>query len=101
MTEARQKAWTKGPWEVFRAVTGKHHTTAILLEGTNREIIAWSGFDASDFQKEVLANAHLIAAAPEMYDGLEHQIYRNHPYSETCDGCRNGALALAKARGGR
>lgn len=55
------KGYTKGPWKVFH----KKDTTAIMTQD-EREVIQWGGFDASDFQKQRLANARLIASAPDM-----------------------------------
>lgn len=39
------------------------------------------------------------AVAREMLAALEHQIYRNHPYSETCDACLASIRAYRKAKG--
>jgi hypothetical protein len=65
-----REKFTKGPWEVFHVTHGKSSTTAVMLKGTRKEIISWTGFDASHFYKDNLANAHLIAAAPELYESL-------------------------------
>src|SRR4051812_8790364 len=37
--------------------------------------------------------------APQLLDALSHQIYRNHPYSETCDACLESIKALRSAKG--
>ena len=45
------------------------------------------------------ANANLIAAAPEMFDALDHFVFCT---DDPCDTCYELAgAALAKARGGR
>ncbi|MCU1301993.1 MAG: hypothetical protein JWQ87_2277 [Candidatus Sulfotelmatobacter sp.] len=81
---------TKGPWELFHVVTGRDHTTAILSAGTKREIVQWGGFDASDFQEDNLANARLIAAAPDLLEGsleLLEMLKEGYGWNEQNCGC--------------
>lgn len=54
---------TRGPWRVFN----KNGVLAIKSgKGSKNEVVHWSGFDASHFQRQRLANARAIAAAPTM-----------------------------------
>ncbi len=91
-----EKKWTKGPWKLKESEVGsliiwagKHFGDAVGYAYTT---------DISD-RRECEANAHLIAAAPELYDALEHAILRNHEFSEGCSGCSRAKYALSKARG--
>ncbi len=52
--------FTKGEW--------KSSGYAVLSDGVK---VASTGFSSVDFDDEELANAHLIAAAPEMYKIIE------------------------------
>jgi len=58
---------TPGPW---RAYISEHNT--IEIEDKNQDIIiSWAGFDSCHkIIPERKANAHLIAAAPEMLEAL-------------------------------
>ena len=63
---------TPGPWELFhRAHGGDKWTIAVFKSGTKHEVVSWTGFDSSHFQKQALANARLIAAAPELLAALK------------------------------
>ena len=67
--------WTPGPW----ALDGKTSPTALFIGGAFHRIASedartafvpdWSGDDAE--AAEAIANAHLIAAAPDLYAALE------------------------------
>ena len=59
--------FTKGEWSVF---TGTSNTVEITANDT--AIVSWQGFDDLNcLESEKTANAHLIAAAPEMYKMIE------------------------------
>lgn len=60
MTEASEKAWTKGPWTTDE--------DGIFVFGPNMVMVAEMRGAGANLPQE--ANAHLIAAAPEMYDKL-------------------------------
>ncbi|URC22339.1 hypothetical protein CHUUTOTORO_02540 [Serratia phage vB_SmaM-ChuuTotoro] len=63
---------TKGPWEAFIGCGGL--TIAIHTPGAKGcdNVVGWMGFDGVDASNAVkVANAKLIAAAPELLDVLE------------------------------
>lgn len=106
-----QTRWTRRPWEAFVgenagetiAVTaGRKHT------GQPFEVVAWTGFDSSDVEDrdEREANAHLIAAAPDLYGALktlvdEIDAFQGPETRESWFGdyLRAADEAMAKARG--
>ena len=94
--------WTKGPWEIrkYKAPYGSRAMAVEIL--TDEIIVAKLGVELDD---ECKANAHLIAAAPDLYDALE-LIYGRLLMSDRDGGSRITAedgemaeLALKKARG--
>ena len=95
----RNKRWTPAPWRLFN----KNGTVAVIADAKpapHNEVISWTGFDASDFQKQNVANARLIAAAPELYEALEAvapYFAGEHAYDHPH--CAQLRAALAKARG--
>jgi hypothetical protein len=61
---------TPGPWKVFNS-----HKVIEVQEGDLLPVINWSGFDDSRrTHNEHLANAFLIASAPELLEALERII---------------------------
>ena len=97
-----QPTWTKGPW----AGKGQTSEDAVFC-GTMHRICAdgtWLAFvptwkDNPDEASEAEANAHLIAAAPDMYaalDGLLGLLDAGSLYEPQAYAAR---AALAKARG--
>lgn len=74
MSEGKEK-FTQGPWRFWRHVNKKYpemSQTAVFGTGDKRFVmIAQMHDDAAAAPeqtiKEIIANAHLIAAAPEMY----------------------------------
>jgi hypothetical protein len=66
---------TPGPWRIFNAGRGRtlsiHGPRGEL--GTNEDcVVNWPGFDSCDKPKrERVANARLIAAAPDLLEALE------------------------------
>ena len=83
MSEAK---FTKGPW-IAQTHGGEVKHAVIYLNG--------GGFDISRCPDSV-ANAHLIAAAPEMYFLLE-KLRAHYNFSEYCE--KEIDDTLAKARG--
>ena len=84
---------TKGPWEVVRTDTGiivRAESKKKTLYGASR-CAAIGGFDRSDPEQmaEALANAYLIAAAPELLKALKGLV---EAY------CRAGAPLTSKER---
>lgn len=78
----KQTAWTPGPWAVHphRALVvpldhahrpiGGSDDAAFDLATYAQEICALHWPDRNRLEQEVKANAHLIAAAPELYEAL-------------------------------
>ena len=69
---------TKGPWEVARTDAGiivRTESVKKTRAGASR-YAAIGGFDRSDPEQlaEALANAHLIAAAPELLEALKELV---------------------------
>lgn len=59
---------TPGPWARYQRLKV---VAVVADDGTDREVIHWSGFDSSDFPHDSRANARLIAKAPEMLQALK------------------------------
>jgi len=63
---------TPGPWEVYYEVFRPQLSPMKIIEihdQNQKPIIAWLGFDGLNRpKKETLANAHLIAAVPELLE---------------------------------
>jgi hypothetical protein len=61
---------TSGPWKVYHAALRPQLSNKKIIEiqsDHGNAIVQWSGFDNSErLQKTHLANAHLMAAAPDM-----------------------------------
>ena len=99
--DMRKEKFTKGPWDTRLSRSHTHH-----VSGDNEyvSICSMSAWLWSDPREESIANAHLIAAAPELYetltqliDDLSNTVEEGlFEHSETVIRCR---LALAKARG--
>ena len=89
---------TKGPWQVI----GARPDRAII--GNKRSIArVWGAIQPDDRpdHPEADANAHLIAAAPDLLEALE-AIVTHYPliHGEPVPAwIRNGGLAIAKAKG--
>ncbi len=95
-------SFTPGPWRAYRANTNSAGDSALHNGGR----FAVSTVHIPNFEQE-LANARLIAAAPELYEALDalslvvgltafkHEEQRA-PLQEAVDAAR---AALAKARG--
>lgn len=104
-----EEKWTPGPWKV--ASTGD---IGIDIDAPYYEALGVGVNEESPFcviisrrhvASRLEANAHLIAAAPELYEALEWletyamvQVDR-HPDAQDNKGWRNIIAALAKARG--
>ena len=81
----RSKRYTPGPWSLFN----KNRTVAVTAgDGPHNEVVHWSGFDSSHYPKQVVANARLIAAAPELYEAaLSLEVAEiAHANCSECDG---------------
>ena len=109
MTETR---WTKGPWTVS---DGEHEAGVVTGRTVHFGVDRGPSFDIFDagdsphetVDDEWMANAHLIAAAPDLYEALERVLLDIDFMVEdgTITDVRediiytNARAALAKARG--
>ncbi len=83
---------TKGPWKCRpENRVGKYQMFRDIGDGTNKTVISTD---------EALANAHLIAAAPELLEGIKDALMmcRKHGIDSTWE-CALEKL-IAKATGG-
>jgi hypothetical protein len=60
-------AHTKGPWSVYVKLGAIQVDIGASPSGERPCIVPWNGFDSNDLSlKKNIANAHLIAAAPDL-----------------------------------
>ena len=104
---AETKNWTPGPW----AIDG-WHTSAVIAKLPDESYVRVADCDTPSFPNlDWKANAHLIAAAPAMYEALrnaaewlndmscEHGTEQDDGMSKDCVVCQvNAALAQAEGR---
>ena len=97
--------YTKGPWEVARTDAGiivRTESAKKTRAGASR-YAAIGGFDRSDPEQlaEALANARLIAAAPELLEALEEIVSAadGDGWSQLDADLRKARAAIAKAKG--
>ncbi|MBU1173070.1 MAG: hypothetical protein KKD44_26200 [Proteobacteria bacterium] len=94
-------SYTKGKWEVFEGVAAP----AVIIKGEpnrpNRIVTICRLERGSEDYSEALANAHLTAAAPEMYVALimAQEILRKEGYQDEQPILTDISRALAKAEG--
>jgi len=81
------KNWTPGPWSVRDEGFG--------------EVVDSKGRGVADTAVDMQANAHLVSAAPEMYEALEGLVdwLDGAPVGEGYERANEARDALAKARG--
>ena len=97
-------AHTPGPWHACCATTEAHYVFAEDGETTICQPYhndpALPEYDSACgivTKEQRLANAHLIAAAPELLEALEFALHAN--YSNLMDMKFKAAAAIAKAKG--
>jgi hypothetical protein len=98
-------AWTEGPWEVIEP----DENGQAVVKGRHTEVATCWHHCVVQIEKQMHANAALIAAAPDLAKALKfalemlHADERDvepHEYSACVeDAIREGEAALAKARG--
>ena len=101
--------WTKGPWTFF-----EHSWAHTGIFSSGKRVAALELSEVTEETEEALgdemaANAHLIAAAPDLYEALEAMVEwygkRNHtdnhllPMDSQEHEIADAMMALAKARG--
>lgn len=96
--------WTKGPWEVShrQGADGMYRTEVFSAAHGGIATCDWTvkncGNGVIGTYRE--ANAHLIAAAPCMYDELRHMTEAYAAtYGDDCPAVTRARAALAKAEG--
>ncbi len=91
--------FTKGPWNCNRASAGGREI--VVSEVSPVDIAVLSRRDKT--QSEIDANAHLIAAAPDLYAALDMLLLQCGEWDSTHDiddkTYEEARVALAKARG--
>lgn len=91
--------FTKGPWSV-----DGWHTSAVIAKLSDLTYVRVAECDTKDFPNpDWKANAHLIAAAPELYEALE-ELMRAEAVLDDDNAVliaarQKAAAALARARG--
>ena len=92
---------TKGPWSLFVGDDGKTIQVDIAPRPTGKRpcIVFWTGFDACDLPiEEQIANARLIAAAPDLLEALRNvEAFFDGSENHNCSVHREVKDALSKA----
>ena len=92
---------TPGPWEVdYIDDNGQ-----IVIRGKDYEIATCWHHCVGSIEKEMYANANLIATAPELLEDLESRYVQtrcgcDHPACNRCEDDRETERVLRKAKGG-
>ena len=94
--------FTKGPWGVGGSDEGGMKSV-VYCDDVSGSAVAMCEFDlVKRSQEEMLANMHLIAAAPELYEALkemEEFVDMECGIGAFSSSCKSAVKALAKARG--
>lgn len=87
---------TPAPWSVEGRITGKGFDRSAIVAKTLIAEVYSEAFKDIENEK---ANAHLIAAAPDMYEALKAlSDYYELPVSQSCLDAINNALAKAEGK---
>lgn len=63
---------TPGPWAIKRVNYGAYHVGPVVLERPTKEAIDYAAKSGVDLLARRLANAYLVAAAPNMLAALKY-----------------------------
>lgn len=98
-TETQQTAHTPGPWKLLPNHDGGRSSARVVLESNENHPIASVVQEVANpvVRLQDMANARLIAAAPELLAALELACTQLDPHSEAI---RQARAAIAKAKGG-
>lgn len=95
--------FTKGPWYPGHMCNADHpcNCKSIVAEPYMGSICTINVGDEDPPLAEAIANAHLIAAAPNLYEALNNlvEISKRYELYEIQTEVERGDVALAKARG--
>lgn len=91
-TRAADREWTPGPWTKLRGSYAVHSGAPERIRIIQKSIVARPSKLADEFQ----ANAHLIAAAPDLYEALEEATLRMEALGQDT---QQQTAALSKAHG--
>ncbi len=96
--EASDEQHTPGPWKVYHALLRPQFPGNKIIEvqeANGNAVVRWAGFDDSDRLKRThLANARLIAAAPDLLEALRGVLRVADRKTDEFDAAR---AAIAKA----
>ena len=92
---SNETKWTPGPWHVPKARGYAHGP----VDKNDVPVVTWTGM-ARPRQENGMANAHLVAAAPDLYEALEAMLDECVD-DEFAPHVMDARAALAKARGER
>lgn len=99
-----ERKWTPGPWEVATEVFKTEQSNLVNWHWVG-PAYSWETricrvVEYSNEEEMQKANAHLIAAAPDLYEALESMtVAYEFEYGTDCPQARKARAALAKARG--
>jgi hypothetical protein len=93
---------TSGPWKVYHALLRPQFPGHKIIEVQDRDgqaVVQWAGFDNCDRREKThLANAHLMAAAPDLLAALTAAaVYLKRDTPAMTRGAINSAIAKATA----
>jgi len=88
--------WTPGPWKARGKEVVAYNGQLVKLYRAQIVVVGgWTDYPGEmTSRNELEANAHLISAAPDLYEALEAALYKTTP-----DWQNMALAALAKARG--
>lgn len=95
---------TPGPW-IPRMLDGDEYEWHIDMRELRFDcaweaaIVCYGVYDCDDGPAIAKANAHLVAAAPDMLEALRAVLAERSPAAQLSDACFRAAAAIAKAEG--
>lgn len=99
-----KRPWTPGPW-VMGDETNSHAQVCLGESNCSVDLRRFADYPHCPemSRNEMLANAHLIAAAPELFEALDRLIQEADEsfYGATNEAMNQALAALAKALGGQ
>ena len=106
MTDAKTTPWTAGPWKAGQPFSPPGTNEREIEIESPMQMIGYvhGGYIGDDDEQEMLANAKLIASAPELDDCLRtlHDLQNGPPYikyEKEWTACMERTIALLKRIG--